>query len=63
LTEKRVKGSLPDKKHHGKKKRIAYSKLRVTMQIREMKAMAMMIGENQSRQSQFHVTVFRGTEG
>jgi hypothetical protein len=57
LTEKRGKGSLPDKKHHGKK-RIAYSKLRVTMQIREMKAMTMMIHENQSRQSQVHVTAF-----
>jgi hypothetical protein len=29
----------------------------------EMKAMAMMMGENQSRQSQVHVTAFQGTDG
>jgi hypothetical protein len=29
----------------------------------EMKVMTMMIGENQSGQSQVHVTAFWGTEG
>jgi hypothetical protein len=40
-------------------------KLRVTMQMGEkkMKVMTMMMGENQSSQSQGHVTAFRGTEG
>jgi hypothetical protein len=33
------------------------------MQMGEMKAMMMMMGENQSRQSQIHVTAFQGTEG
>jgi hypothetical protein len=33
------------------------------MQKGEMKVMTMMISENQSCQSQVHVTVFRGTDG
>jgi hypothetical protein len=33
------------------------------MQMGEMKAMTMMMDENQSSQSQVHMTAFWGTEG
>ncbi len=33
------------------------------MQMGEMKAMMLIMGENQSSQSQVHVTAIRGTEG
>jgi hypothetical protein len=61
LIEKGQKAAPQIKGTRNKKKNCLLS-LWVMMQIGEMKAMTMMMGENQSSQSQVHVTVFRGAE-
>jgi hypothetical protein len=48
LDRKREKGSPPEKKYHGEKRKIAYSELRVLMQKGGMKSMTVMMSENQS---------------
>jgi hypothetical protein len=62
LTKKGQNAARQRKSTTDKKERIAYFQLRVTMQMGEMKAMMMMMGENQSCQSKVHVTAFQGTE-
>jgi hypothetical protein len=63
LTEKGQKAACQIKKHHGKYRKNCLLSLQVMMQMGEMKAMLMMMGENQSSQSQVHVKAFRGAEG
>ncbi len=59
LDRKWAKGSLPEEKHHGKKRKIAYSKLQMLKQKGGMMSMMVKMSENQLCQSQVHVTAFR----